>query len=563
MSAPSSDADLNLRILQPLARYLAERLGPDALARVCESTGLKPSDFDGHSRWVSHRQFEDILAAARALLPDDETFQSACAYKLAEAYGPFRFVLWAASLPTVYQHGVDHLQIVSSISTYQLSREGRTRLRLRYVSTKPESRLMCLSRLGQMTTIPTMWGYPPAQVREEQCIAKGDAACVYHVQLYERRSWLPILGGMAAGTAAALASRSGLSPEIIVWTFPLLGGAVGAIYELVRINRANLAIVEQINAGLRDLARQDAEARQELVALHQRQRDWTRLMEQQLNERVSAQQTIVEKLRELQEARVVTLRGFSHDLRNPLAVVRMTAQYLARKHVSDPEGRAALEDIERAVDQMRKLLTELMQWATAQGEGLVRLNVQRIDTGELTDRIRRQLRAYVYGRDIRVSVFRTREAPESIEMDSMLLDRVLDNLITNAAKYTERGSIVVEVSGTPGFMTVKISDTGCGIEDNQIARIFQPGGSDIHQRQRDSFGVGLSVVVQLLAQVGGKLEVMSKPGVGTTFWVHLPVTQNTQKPFSERKSLPPPTVSSPEADNPLRNVVTIRRYQTR
>jgi hypothetical protein len=137
--------------------------------------------------------------------------------------------------------------------------------------------------------------------------------------------------------------------------------------------------------------------------------------------------------------------------------------------------------------------------------------------------LRRRTRALVLGRDIRVSVFRTREAPQTLETDPLVLERVMDNLCTNAAKYTDQGSIVIELDGTPEHLVVKVSDTGRGIESDRMHRIFQSLGSGPDARSAQSLGVGLSVVVQLLRQIGGRLEVMSRPGSGSTFWVHFPI----------------------------------------
>ena len=154
---------------------------------------------------------------------------------------------------------------------------------------------------------------------------------------------------------------------------------------------------------------------------------------------------------------------------------------------------------------------------------------------------------------MRTTAFATREVPDHLEIDPLALDRIIDNLLTNAVKYTDRGSIVIELDGTPGHLVIKVSDTGRGIEPDAVGGIFQAGGSTLDSRRGDSFGVGLSVVVQLLQQIGGRLEVMSKPASGTTFWVYLPVRRAPPR-------LPGPrsTRSRESTDEALRRVVRVR-----
>jgi signal transduction histidine kinase len=115
------------------------------------------------------------------------------------------------------------------------------------------------------------------------------------------------------------------------------------------------------------------------------------------------------------------------------------------------------------------------------------------------------------------------DAPAAVEIDPIVLDRILDNLLTNAVKYTERGAITVSFEGAPGHLVIRVGDSGRGIAPDELRRCFSPEGSPEARRASNSLGVGLSVVVRLLAEIHGRLEVQSKPGAGTTFWVFLPI----------------------------------------
>jgi len=553
----SEFAQYNLRILRPLADYVRAQHGAEALKKVAAAGRVLADDLDGKSHWVPIEQFESLLAAARALFPDDETFKKACVYRLAEAYGPMRYVLWATSPATVYRQAIRTYNLVSTDCHPRIISSDRTALDVRFERSVPISRISCLSRQAQTASLPTLWGLPPAHLREEGCIAHGDEACVYHLRWFDAKRWLPIAMGLAigAGLAAWLAGTRHMNAVGAV-ALTLLGLAIGYIYELHRTGSANVAVGNEINNALKLLAEEEADARREILALHQRQRDWSRMLEEDAAERTSAFQDVVDRIRATQFERDTTLRGFSHDLKNPLAVLRANTDYL-RESNPRPDVKDIVKDFDQVIDQMQRLLDDLVTVASNQTT-FMQITPQKIEVATVTERLRRRLRALVHGRDIRASVFRTREAPEAISTDQILLDRVIDNILTNAAKYTERGSIVIELDGTPQSLIIKVSDTGRGIAPEDLEKTFRPGGSDRQMRATFSHGVGLSVVVQLLGQVGGRLEVMSKPAHGTTFWIHFPldVPKRSDPPRAGREK------KLEAYGEVLDRVVTIRRMKS-
>ena len=543
-------AEYNLRILVPLARYLDDRLGAEALAKVAASAGATRADFEPTTnKWVSWEQFETVLDGARALIPDDETFMRACSFRMAETMGVVRFAFWAATPSLIYATAERSGRLFSSVGQFRLTARGDNFAHLTWTSEKPESRLMCLSRQAQSRVIPTIWRQPPAFVREGKCIARGDDACEYQFYWFNRRRWLPTALGLI-GAAALLFGGAKFFHWTLPWVaaaVPLLGAAVGHIYELRRANRANVATHTEVTDALRTAVEDQSDVRREILELNQRQNAWSRALEERATERITSFERVVANVEQVQKARETTLLGFSHDLRNPLTVLVTSIDYLrGHVHALGAEGDETLSDLELATSQMKRMLAELMIVATRQ-KTLLQITPQTFEVAPLTDRLRRRLRALVHGRDVRASVFATREAPESIDVDPLLFDRVLDNLLTNAAKYTERGSIVIEIDGTPEFLVLKISDTGRGIGKDELERVFRSGGSASTSRAVDSYGVGLSVVVQLLALIGGRIEVMSQPGKGTTFWVKFPVKALLEEGNHEES-----------VDSVLRRVVKVR-----
>ncbi|MDB5220389.1 MAG: sensor histidine kinase, partial [Myxococcaceae bacterium] len=107
-------------------------------------------------------------------------------------------------------------------------------------------------------------------------------------------------------------------------------------------------------------------------------------------------------------------------------------------------------------------------------------------------------------------------------------------------------------SHASGFLTLKLSDTGEGIPTDKVERIFRPRPAN-EPTSAGSYGIGLSSAVRLLAQVGGRLDVMSKATVGTTFWAHFPVRQTS--------TVRPAAPGEDNLESMITRVVTIRKAE--
>lgn len=535
--------------------FVVDTFGRDEFERICRAAGLDPATIEDQSQWIDYEHAAAFLSGVRDLLPDEEAFMHACSYRMKEGFGPLLLALPAATPKLVFAAIARTARLFSNVVTCDMEPQSRTEVMLRYVNARPEleTRELCLSRMAATRAIPRMFGLPEALIAEHSCMARGDEACEYVCRFYTRTRWLPSAIGVATGALCAWGlSFAGVTDVASYVALPALFGLIGLVWELRRTAGANVAHAQEIQAALAEVAEHEGDARREIVAFHERQRHWGTAMEEQVGDRTRQLQELVARIEAISEARVSSVRGFSHDLRSPLQALRLYTGMLALKLTHDKAMVGLLQDAESAIDQMDELLGELAKTARADAE-FVRLTPAQMQVDPWVDKLRRRVKALAFGKDIRVSVFRSREAPEQIETDLLVFERVVDNLCSNAAKYTDRGSIVIEIDGRPGFLTLKVSDTGRGIQEERIRQVFEPGGSDERSRAPRSLGVGLSVVVQLLAQLGGKLEVMSKPEQGTTFWAHFP----TELP----KRDPTPDIVVPKPK--LADVVTIRRNHSR
>ena len=559
-SQPSSvDNDISLKVFFPLLDYAQDHYGEDTISLLAAVLELKVSDIRNPRIWLPLETATAFLHAVRDLVGDDDAFRAACAYRMKESYGPLRFLFRATTPQAIYDLAAKHFPAVSKFSTMEATRLSQSHIRITYRSAKKESRLMCIARQVQTSSLPTMWGLPRAHINEHKCIGWGDACCEYDLKLYQTKSWIPILvGAFLGGIAAGILFTARLFDLLggATWMlYPLIGGLLGYVISLRRMNAMNFAVSEEINEELRKHVRENVAAKSEIEAANQRQREWSRLMEQQVAEHTVALENVVNDITRMQAEQTSAIRSYSHDLKNPFFILCMITDSLkAMRDKMDFDVWTLIEEQNEAVQRMQGMLENLVNVATKTSRR-IRLTSERLPVPPLVETLRRRLKAFVQGRDIHVNVFSNREAPSEIETDRPFFDRVMDNLLTNAAKYTEHGSITVELDGKPGFLTIKVSDTGRGIDEADISRIFIPGGSTWENRRHWSHGVGLSVVVRLLAQIGGKLDVMSLPGKGTTFWAHFPISLQLE----EKKEMIIPRISKLSPEDLFLKVVSIRK----
>ena len=173
--------ELSARILAPLFGYVAERRGEALLAAALSDAGA-PLRARKREAWLTHAEFEASLAAVRACVADEAEFLAACAHDLERSYGVFAVVARALTVPLVYRILARTLHAFSRVSAFEYADLGGSRVWLRYTSSLRESRLMCLSRIAQLSSAPTVSGLPAATIEERQCIGRGDACCEYLVR---------------------------------------------------------------------------------------------------------------------------------------------------------------------------------------------------------------------------------------------------------------------------------------------------------------------------------------------------------------------------------------------
>lgn len=209
----------------------------------------------------------------------------------------------------------------------------------------------------------------------------------------------------------------------------------------------------------------------------------------------------------------------SHELRTPLARIRVALELAAE----DPQSaKDVLTDVGADLDEIDQLIEDILTTARLDSEGAT-VKREPISVGELADRAAARFTARHPGRTLERTVD---DAERAIECDPVLLRRALDNLLDNAAKYSEATAPVkFEVHPSGESVAFEIVDRGVGMTAEELDRAGTPFWRADHSRARKTGGVGLGLALarRIARAHGGDVSLASAPGRGTTARLSIPL----------------------------------------
>jgi len=296
-------------------------------------------------------------------------------------------------------------------------------------------------------------------------------------------------------------------------------GAEQMYNELSRINNEQTNIIRSLSKEKEKLQTQSEEPP---IAYYE---ELSRLN----NDLVNMQRELSKKNRELDELNKLKnqfLGIAAHDLRNPLGVIMGYSDYLLEEveGILSDDQNDMLKSILESSEFMLRLLNDLLDISAIES-GNLNLNLMKADLVQVVRKNVELNNVIAHKKNISIQLNATESMPE-ILFDMGKIEQVLNNLISNAVKFSLPGSNVnVFISKSDSDLTVAVTDQGPGIPQDECERLFKPfqKTSVKSTAGEKSTGLGLSIVRNLILGHNGKIWVESKVGEGSTFYFSLPV----------------------------------------
>jgi signal transduction histidine kinase len=226
-----------------------------------------------------------------------------------------------------------------------------------------------------------------------------------------------------------------------------------------------------------------------------------------------------ERLERLVAGQRELLANVSHELRTPLARIRVTLGLAAE---AEPQRLAALlHEIEKDTLELERLVADVLTAARFDATGLGALHRETLPATRLLERALERFRRLHPDRHVDVSA----ESPADVFADESLLAGVLDNLMENAAKYSDPATpIALSLRKAEGGIEITLADRGVGMTPEDLSRAFTPFFRADKSRTRDTGGAGLGLALskRIVEAHAGRITLESLPGRGTTVRVWLP-----------------------------------------
>lgn len=239
---------------------------------------------------------------------------------------------------------------------------------------------------------------------------------------------------------------------------------------------------------------------------------------------VDAFNQLLRRMRTLDESRQEFVANVSHELKTPMTSIKVLADSLLAQQDAPAElYREFMEDIVSEIDRENRIITDLLA-LVKMDKKTQDMNIASVNINDLVELILKRLRPIARKKDVEV-VFESMR-PVTAEVDEVKMTLIMTNLVENAIKYNkEHGWVKVELDADHQFFTFKVSDSGIGIPEDEIAHICERfyRVDKSHSREIGGTGLGLAITRSAVLLHKGSIAVSSVEGEGSSFLVKIPL----------------------------------------
>ena len=239
---------------------------------------------------------------------------------------------------------------------------------------------------------------------------------------------------------------------------------------------------------------------------------------------VTEQKRTEEALRENDRRKDQFLAHMSHEIRSPMTSILAYADILL-SHLRDADDIECVKIIKQGGNHLLELIGDILDLSKI-GSGQLKINREIVSLRTIINEVYSLMEVRAKEKDLPLILRYEGAIPENIETDRTRLRQILFNLVSNAIKFTAKGSVKIIVRFLPNdsALEVEVADTGIGISEEQQGRLFQPfmQASSVAIRGQEGIGLGLAITKQLVSMLGGEISFESVPAKGSTFRIRMP-----------------------------------------
>ncbi|MDE1920548.1 MAG: hybrid sensor histidine kinase/response regulator [Candidatus Omnitrophica bacterium] len=235
------------------------------------------------------------------------------------------------------------------------------------------------------------------------------------------------------------------------------------------------------------------------------------------------------KLKAMYEVQREFTSTVSHELRTPLASIKTAIDLVIKKTLGaiNPEQEEVLGRAKKNVDRLKRLIDDILD-LTKMESGKLKMSFMKNDIHQTIREVAEAQRDFAQSRGLYLKTALDGHVPY-ISFDSDRITQVLNNLVSNAIKFTKRGGITIKTTNKyqDDYVLVSVIDTGKGISEENLSKLFQKFHQieSPHENEEGGTGLGLAISKEIISLHGGRIWVESKLERGTTFQFVLPLQE--------------------------------------